>query len=312
LAKEEKSVNKEKRGTGQKESALKPDTEFVVTEPVGLLDFLLLKLSNRSRNHVKSLLTHRTVSVDGAVVTQYDHALREGQRIRINQSVSREPKRKDVLDIIYEDDEILVINKPAGLLSIATDKEKELTAYHLLTDYVRLKNPQNRIFTVHRLDRDTSGVLMVAKNEKMKLALQDNWSDLVSQRGYMAIVEGQLSEKSGRIESWLKETKTQMMYSSGRVGDGQRSVTNYQVLKESKEYSLLDIHLETGRKNQIRVHMKEMGHPVVGDKKYGTKIDPLKRLGLHAYQLELKHPFTGKVMRFETQIPKSFTALFGK
>lgn len=177
---------------------------------------------------------------------------------------------------------------------------------------MRLSNPSNRIFAVHRLDRDTSGVLMVAKNEKIKLALQDNWSDLVSRRGYIAIVEGHLNEKSGRIQSWLKETKTLLMYSSDKAGDGQESITNYQVVKENAEYSLLDIHLETGRKNQIRVHMKDLGHNVVGDKKYGATTNPLRRLGLHAYQLEFKHPFSNEVMCFETQIPKSFTALFAK
>ncbi len=305
-------MRKEKRSMGQKEISRKPDTELTVTESGGLLDFLLLKLSNQSRNNVKSLLTRREILVDGVVVTQYDHPLLAGQKIRISRPTNQVQKQQGVLDIIYEDEDIIVINKPAGLLSISTDNEKELTAYHLLTDYVRLKNPGNRIFVVHRLDRDTSGILMVAKNERIKLALQDNWADLVSQRAYMAVVEGQLEEKSGRIQSWLKETKTRMMYSSGKPGDGQESITNYQVIKENPDYSLLDIHLETGRKNQIRVHMKDMGHNVVGDKKYGAKTNPLKRLGLHAYKLEFRHPFSGKVMCFQTQPPKSFTALFKK
>ena len=305
-------MSKFKRGISPKAAALKSDMEFVVSDPCRLLDFLLLRLSNRSRNHVKSLLTNREVSVDGTVITQYDHALREGQTIRIHRSVTREPKQKNALDILYEDNDIIVINKPAGLLSITTDKEKELTAYHLVTEYVKQTGPNNRIFIVHRLDRDTSGVLMFAKNEKIKRALQDNWANLVSERCYAAIVEGTLKEKSGRIQSWLKETKTLMMYSSGRVGDGLESITNYQVMGETAEYSLLDIHLETGRKNQIRVHMKDIGHPVIGDKKYGAKANPLKRLGLHAYRLKLKHPFSGQVLCFETQLPGSFTSLFKK
>jgi len=309
-------LNKTKRGPEKKETHQKSGMEFTVTEPAGLLDFLLLELANKSRNHVKSLLTHREVSVDGVIVAQHDHPLRVGQKVQVSRSVSRsvsrQPLQRDVLDILYEDDDMIVINKPAGLLSIASDTEKERTAYHMLTDYVRINDPSNRIFAVHRLDRDTSGVLMVAKNEKIKLALQDNWASLVSQRGYMAVVEGQLEEKSGRIHSWLKQTKTLMMYSSGRIGDGQESITNYQVLKENESYSLLDIHLETGRKNQIRVHMKDIGHSVVGDMKYGATANPLRRLGLHAYLLELKHPFTDQVMRFETKPPKSFTALFEK
>lgn len=299
-----------KKNQIQKKSVQKSDFELVVTEPSGLLDFLLLRLSDKSRNNVKSLLTRKEVSVDGITVTQYDHALSAGQKVQISRSTGQPRNQNKMLDILYEDNEMIVINKPAGLLSIATDQETELTAYHLLTDYVRLSNPKNRIFAVHRLDRDTSGVLMVAKNEKLKLALQDNWSDLVSDRGYMAIVEGQLNEKSGRIQSWLKQTKTMLMYSSNKAGDGLESITNYQVKRENANYSLLDIHLETGRKNQIRVHMKDLGHNVVGDKKYGAETDPLKRLGLHAYKLEFEHPFSHKVMCFQAQTPKCFATLF--
>lgn len=284
-------------------------TELVVTERSGLLDFLLLKLTHRSRNNIKSMLTHGEVLVDGRIVTQYDHILNEGQTVRIVRSVSREQKQKDGLQILYEDHDLIAVNKPAGLLSIATDNEKEMTAYRLVTDYVRKNNPKGRIFAVHRLDRDTSGVLIFAKNEKIKLALQDNWGSLVSQRGYMAIVEGQLKEKSGRIRSWLKETKTLLMYSSRKAGDGLEAITDYQVLSETPDYSLLNIQLETGRKNQIRVHMKDLGHSVVGDSKYGAKTNPLKRLGLHAYKLEFRHPLTNRVMCFETEIPKNFKAL---
>lgn len=305
-------MNKTKRSTGKKDDSQKADVEFAVTEPIGLLDFLLLKLPGQSRNNVKSLLTYKQVLVDGVVVTRYDHALQAGQTIRISRSVSRVQKQANGLDIIYEDSDLIVINKPDGLLSIATDLEKEITAYHLLTEYVRMNNPKNRVFAVHRLDRDTSGVLIVAKNEKIKLALQDNWSDLVSVRGYMAVVEGRLSEKTGRIQSWLKQTKTMMMYSSDRDGDGLKAITNYQVIKENADFSLLDIQLETGRKNQIRVHMKDIGHNVVGDKKYGAKTNPLRRLGLHAYKLVLKHPFSNEVMSFEAKTPKSFLTLFNK
>lgn len=304
-------MSRQKRAPGPKNfNPRLVDLEFTVTEPIGLLDFLLLRLSNKSRNYVKSLLTHGEVSADGETVTQYDTALREGQKIRVRRSVVREKKQKDVLDILYEDSDLIVVNKPAGLLTIASDQEKESTAYRLLTDYVRQTDPGSRIFVVHRLDRDTSGVVMFAKNERIKRALQNNWADLVSDRGYMAVVEGQLEEKSGRIRSWLKETKTRLMYSSRRAGDGLEAVTDYRVIKETAEYSLLEVHLQTGRKNQIRVHMKDLGHPVAGDKKYGAETDPLKRLGLHAYKLELKHPFSNSVMCFQAQIPKSFPSLF--
>ncbi|AFM00091.1 pseudouridine synthase, RluA family [Desulfitobacterium dehalogenans ATCC 51507] len=291
-----------------KKSKMIADTVFVVTECSGLFDFLTLKLTNQSRNNIKSLLKHRQVTVDGRAITQHDFLLKEGQTVRIVRSVIRGQKEKDVLQILYEDADLIVINKPAGLLTI-TDNKNSVSAYHLLTDYVRRTNPKARIFIVHRLDRDTSGVLMFAKNEKLKLALQDNWGGLVTQRGYVAIVEGRLKEKSGRIRSWLKETKTLLVYSSPKVGDGLEAITNYQVINETPDYSLLNIQLETGRKNQIRVHMKELGHSVVGDTKYGAKTNPLKRLGLHAYKLELRHPFSNQWLCFETEVPENFKAL---
>lgn len=298
-----KRINSEKNNNNRKL------LNFTVDKSCILLDFLLLRMSSKSRNHVKSLLKYRAVSVDGTVQTKFNMVLKEGQNVQINRTVPQEKAPENELDILYEDEELIAIYKPAGLLSIASDKEKEFTAYHMLTDYVKLKNPEDRIFVVHRLDRDTSGVLVVAKNEEIKLALQEHWSDLVLERAYYALVEGQLKEKKGKVHSWLKKTKTLMMYSSDRPGDGLEAITEYEVLEESEEYSLLDIHLQTGRKNQIRVHMKDLGHSVAGDKKYGAKTNPLKRLGLHAYKLSIKHPFTQEVMTFETPMPPRFKAL---
>ncbi|MDD4681421.1 MAG: RluA family pseudouridine synthase [Clostridia bacterium] len=296
------------QNVNNKKSKTRADTVFVVTECSGLFDFLKLKLTNQSRNNIKSLLTHRQVTVDGRVVTQYDFPLKEEQTVRIVRSIIRGQNEKDVPQIVYEDTDLIVINKPAGLLSIA-DHKNGVSAYHLLTDYVRRTNPKARIFIVHRLDRDTSGVLMFAKNEKLKLALQDNWGGLVEHRGYVAIVEGRLKEKNGRIRSWLKETKTMLVYSSPKAGDGLEAITNYQVINETPDYSLLNIQLETGRKNQIRVHMKDLGHSIVGDTKYGARTNPLKRLGLHAHKLELRHPFCHQLLCFETEVPENFKTL---
>lgn len=297
---------------GVENKKLRPtaDAEWTVTEPCELLSFLLDKLSRQSRNNIKALLTHKQVMVNGRVVSQYNHPLKPGQTVQLILSVDRGKKQKTLLQVIFEDEDFLVIDKPAGLLSIASDTEKEQTAYHLLTDYVRKADPKARIFVVHRLDRDTSGVLLFAKTEKMKLALQDDWDSLVSNREYAAVVEGILEEKQGRIQSWLKETKTHLSYSSNTPGYGQKAITNYKVLNETKDLSLLQIQLETGRKNQIRVHMKELGHPVVGDRKYGAKINPLKRLGLHANRLEFTHPFTKAPLRFDAELPKSFQQIF--
>ena len=282
--------------------------EFPVTKPCTLLDFLFEVLKGQSRNSVKSTLTSKRVSVDGAPITQFDFKLYPGDTVIISKEPIRKKTRSN-LPIIYEDDEIIVINKPSGLLSIASDKEKGSTAYRMLSDYVQQKDKHNRIFVVHRLDEDTSGVLMVAKNPDIQKALQDNWNDIVTKRGYYAIVEGQLKEKSGTIKSYLKKTAQNLMYSS-KDKNGQYSITHYKVMKESDKYSLLDVNIDTGRKNQIRVHLGDLGHHVIGDDKYGNPSNPLKRLGLHAYCLEFTHPIKKKKMKFVAPMPKEFETLF--
>ena len=175
-----------------------------------------------------------------------------------------------------------------------------------MTAYVRRKNPENRIFVVHRLDRDTSGVVVFAKDPVIKEALQEKWDELVTYRGYYAIAEGKMEEPAGRLTSWLKETRTHIVYSSRKAGDGKPAVTNYEMIRQNPDYSFLRVWLETGRKNQIRVQLSELGHPVTGDKKYGAKRDPLKRLGLHAWKLELTHPFTGKRLDLIAEPPQKF------
>ena len=182
----------------------------------------------------------------------------------------------------------------------------------MLTEYVQQKDKHNRVFVVHRLDEDTSGVLMVAKNPKIQAALQDHWNEIVSKRGYYAIVEGHMKEANGTIKSYLKKNAQNMMYSSKKAGDGQLAITHYKVIGEIEGYSLLDVHIDSGRKNQIRVHLGDLGHHVIGDDKYGNPSNPIKRLGLHAYELEFKHPLTGKVMKFTAPVPKEFKTLFPK
>lgn len=285
-------------------------TCLTVSEPAELMNFLLEKLPGQGRNNIKSLLTHRQVSVGGKVATQYNQLLQPGQAVIVNWSLVRDAAQFKGLRIIYEDAELIVIDKPAGLLSIASDQEKTNTAYHQLTDYVRRDNPANRIFIVHRLDRDTSGVMLFAKSEAVKHSLQDAWKELVTDRAYAAVVEGRVDQPDGLIKSWLLETKTKMMYSSSKPGDGLEAITHYKLLLASPHFSLLEIRLETGRKNQIRVHMKDIGHSIIGDKKYGSTVNPIGRLGLHAHLLAFRHPVTGELMRFETEIPKNFTRLF--
>lgn len=217
--------------------------------------------------------------------------------------------KKDKIKIIYEDKYIIVVDKPSHLLTIATDNEKEKTMFHKVISYEKSKNKNNKVFIVHRLDRDTSGLLIFAKSEKIKHILQENWDSMVKTRGYMAVVEGKVEKKEDTIKSYLKEGKNLITYSTNSK-DGKLAITKYKKLKTSKSYTLLDINILTGRKNQIRVHMKEMKHPIIGDKKYGAKTNPLKRLGLHANLLVIIHPVTKEIMTFTSNPPKEFTNMF--
>ena len=217
---------------------------------------------------------------------------------------------KNPFEIIYEDKYLIVINKPAGLLSIATKDEKRETAYSYLSEHVKKQRRDNKIFVVHRLDRETSGLLLFAKNEQIKRTLQDSWNNSVIERTYIALVEGQVQKQEGIISSFLYEDRNFIMHSVADSSKGQKAVTRFKVLKSNQNWSLLEINLETGRKNQIRVHMQDIGHSVAGDKKYGALTNPLKRLALHAMKLSFIHPVSNEKMVFETAIPKSFVKIF--
>ncbi|WP_041278105.1 RluA family pseudouridine synthase [Desulfotalea psychrophila] len=216
------------------------------------------------------------------------------------------------LPILHEDKDIIVVVKPTGLLTIGTDREKSRTAHYLLNDYVRKGNPKssNRVYVVHRLDQDTSGLLIFAKSEEAKKFLQKDWEN--TEKHYLAIVCGKLKEKEGTISSYLTENKAYKVYSTPDSTKGKLSKTAYKVIKEGKEVSLIDIHLLTGRKHQIRVHFAENGHPVAGDKKYGTGTSGLKRLALHARSISFTHPYSHKIMTFDTGLPEDFTRLLRK
>lgn len=287
--------------------------QYVVKQPCELLEFLLETFKGQSRNSVKSLLGSHRVSVEGAPVTQFNFKLYPGDTVIISNTAIRKKTRSN-LPIIFEDNDLIVINKPTKLLSVPSDNEKGSTAFRMVNDYLQQKDKHNRAFIVHRLDEDTSGVLMFAKNIKMANALTDgdNWNDLVKKRGYYAIVEGQLDNKEGRITSYLKKNAQNMMYSSKKKGDGQLAITDYKVIKENKDYSLVDVDIKTGRKNQIRVHFGDLGHFIIGDDKYGEPSNPIKRLGLHAYELDIRNPLTGKMMKFTAPIPKEFDELMNK
>ncbi len=298
----------------QKKSEYRPDKikeiAVKVTEASELMKFLIEKFPEKSRTTIKSMLTHKLVTVDDMVTTKFDYPLKRGQVVFLNKKKTDEKPRFRGLRIVHEDSAIIVVDKGSGLLSMASDTEKSKTAYSMLSEYVKKFDPKNLIFIVHRLDRDTSGLMMFAKSKKIQEVLQKDWNDSIIDRSYVVIVEGVVENEEGTVTSWLKENKALVMFSSQTPNDGQKAVTHYKLLRSNKQFSMLEVKLETGRKNQIRVHMKDMGHPVTGDKKYGAKLNPIGQMGLHARVLAFKHPVTGKTLRFDTPIPGKFLKVF--
>ncbi|MFN8207320.1 MAG: pseudouridine synthase [Bacteroidales bacterium] len=281
---------------------------LLVKETDQLLAFLLKNANGRSRTTLKSFLAHRQVFVNGRCITQFDHPLQPGDHVNIGQAAGeKEPTSLPKLKIVFEDEHLLVINKESGLLSIATEKEKVMTAYSILSRYVKSLNPNNKIFRQYTgSTAKPRGLMLFSKSQQVQERLQHAWQEAVQERSYAVLVEGCPEQEEGRIESWLKENKNLVMYSSRTPEDGQQAISHFKVLKKSRDYSILEVSLETGRKNQIRVHMHDLGHPIAGDKKYGARSNPLQRLGLHARVLHFIHPVTGEEKRFETPVPAEF------
>jgi 23S rRNA pseudouridine1911/1915/1917 synthase len=303
--------SQETKNTFSKKKKGKPnDLKFEVEQDSELLIFLLKKMPQKSRNDVKVLLRDKKVFVEGEAISQFNQPLAPGQKVEIRWEKQPEEIKIRGLKIIFEDQYLIVIDKEAGVLSIATEKQKENTAYSVLSEYVKRQDPANKIFVVHRLDKETSGIMMYAKSQKIQKALQEKWNDNILERTYLAVVEGIVTKPVGKIISYLTESKALIMYSSQNPEYGQKAVTYYEVSQISKTNTLLQVNLETGRKNQIRVHMKDLGHSIIGDDKYGATTNPIKRLGLHAWVLAFTHPVSRETMRFETQVPKVFLDLF--
>lgn len=284
-------------------------TDYQVKEPCELLDFLMKAKDGISRSTAKSLLSKRQVYVDNVITTQYNYPLKRGAKIQISKDKGKKEFRSSLLKIVYEDAYIIVIEKRAGLLTIGTDKQKERTAHSILNEYVQRSARQNRVYVVHRLDRDTSGLLIFAKDEKTKFTLQDHWEKMVKDRRYVAVLSGELENDRGTITSWLKDNKMYITYSSMSDNGGDKAITHYKTIKRANGYSLVELELETGKKNQIRVHMQDLKHPVLGDVKYGDGNSPIGRLALHAFKLSFRHPVTNEIMEFETPYPAAFKKL---
>lgn len=303
-------------------------TELRATEDAQLLDFLLSKMGGMARTSCKQMLSHRCVQVNGHVETRHDYALHNGDSVVITNSAGKAELRHPKLKVVYEDDDIIVVEKQCGLLTVATSlNSRETTAFSILKQYVRQADKRSGVYVVHRLDRETSGLLVFARSREAQEYMRTNWRSIVTSRIYVAVVEG-IADGSNAIadrvnvshddkgeytvSSWFTENdKAKYVYSSDRNNGGQQAVTHYRIVKHSDRLSLLELHLDTGRTNQIRVHMQGIGNPVLGDRKYGSGPNPLlDRLALHARILEFRHPRTGKTMHFETPVPRSFLSLF--
>ena len=274
-----------------------------VSEDNLLYDFLRSKLSNESKNNIKSLLLRKNVYVNDKLQTKYNYELHKGDIISIKTSQFIDEETNIKLKIIYEDKDIIVVDKPSGILTISTEKEKNLTIYHLVMNYLKSKNKNNKVFIIHRLDKDTSGILIFAKSEKIKNLFQNKWNNIIKERRYYAIVLNKLKDKQGVIKSYLKENKNHIVYSTNDKVNGKLAITEYKVIKEIEKYALLDINIKTGRKNQIRVHLSDLSSPIIGDKKYGCENKLIKRLALHAYKLKLIDPRNGKIIQFTSDLP---------
>ncbi len=278
----------------------------IVTEVDSLLSYLFKTYSDKSKTTVKSWLSHRQVAINGNPETAFDAPLAPGDRVLINFEKGFKVFKNSRIKIVYEDEYIIVANKGYGLLSVSSDRIKEKTAYHIISDYLKEDNPSAKLFVIHRLDRDTSGLIMFAKSEEVQFKLQHSWNEMVLDRRYVAVISGHIDPAEGEISSYLAENSVHHVYSTSDKENGQFALTKYKTLQKNRRLSLVEVQLATGRKNQIRVHMSESGHPIAGDKRYGSKENPLGRLSLHAFRLRFVHPITRQDMLFETPIPPQF------
>lgn len=281
---------------------------YKVTAPAPLLEWLLANL-NESKSKVKATLQNRGIKVNGKCVTQFDHPLKAGDKISVSKSKKNDLFRSRYVKIVYEDRFLVVIEKNIGILSMAAG-HSSLNVKTVLDDYFRKTKQKCTAHVVHRLDRDTSGLMIYAKDIQTEQLLEHDWHNIVYDRRYVAVVSGEMEHDEGTIANWLKDNKSYVTYSSPVDNGGKYAVTHFYVLDRTVAHSLVEYQLETGRKNQIRVHSADMGHPVCGDIKYGNGDDPLHRLCLHAYVLCFHHPVTHQRMEFETPIPAVFRHLF--
>ncbi len=296
-------------------------TEFLVREgeESGLLDYVMIKLSGISRSKAKAILANGGVLVDGKRVTRHDFVVASRQLVQVSKRrdadqgtrQGRRQQRERYYTVVYEDSDVIVVDKAEGVLSMGVGASS-LNMKDLLDSYFAQTHQFCRAHVVHRLDVRTSGLMMYAKSVEVQQKLVNNWRDLIIDRRYVAVVEGEMAKEQGHIESWLKDTPSMRIISSRTDNGGKWASTDWRLLRTNGRFSLIELHLHTGRKNQIRVHMRVLCHPIVGDRKYGSTCDPAGRMCLHAYRLAFRHPVTGQELHFETPYPESFTRLLDR
>jgi 23S rRNA pseudouridine1911/1915/1917 synthase len=282
---------------------------LTVTESAPLLEYLLANVKE-SRSKIKATLQGRGIKVNGKCVTQFDFQLTPGMKVAVSKTKRNQQGFKSrYVKIVYEDRWLVVVEKSVGILSMAAG-HSSLNVKAVLDDYFHKSRQKCRAHVVHRLDRDTSGLMVYAKDIETEQILEHNWHDIVYDRRYVAVVSGEMEQEGGTVANWLKDNKAYITYSSPVDNGGKYAVTHFHVMARTTDHSLVEFKLETGRKNQIRVHTADIGHPVCGDVKYGNGDDPLHRLCLHAYMLCFTHPVTRERMEFETPVPTAFRRLF--
>ncbi|MCB0409263.1 MAG: RluA family pseudouridine synthase [Flavobacteriales bacterium] len=284
---------------------------FEVKEASELMTFLLANIKDKTRSKIKSMLAHKQVKVGNEIVTQFNHELKAGDKVVVAWDKGFKKAIFQGLSIVFEDEDIIVVNKKSGLLSVGSAKEKRQTAYRIISNHIQLENPKNHLFVVHRLDRDASGLMVFAKNRKAQLEMQSTWDKTAAKRKYLVIAQGTIEKDKDTISSFLKESKALIVYSTAHeVKGSKKAVSHYEVIKKNEYYTLLEATQETERKHQLRAQLKGIEHPIVGDRKYEATENPLGRMALHAKVLTFQHPTTHKEVTFETKVPEDFLKVF--
>ena len=297
----------------RKDNSYKKKEKYVqmnVQDDAPLLEWLLENVK-QSKSKTKATLQNRGIKVNNRTVTQFDFALYKGDKVSISTSKKNDQFQSKYVKLVYEDRYLVVVEKSHGILSMGVG-QSSLNVKTILDDYFKRSRQKCTAHVVHRLDRETSGLLIYAKDMETRQQLEHEWHHIVYDRRYIAVLSGRIEEEGGTVANWLKENKLYVTYSSPIDNGGKYAVTHFHVLRTTDTHSLVEFKLETGRKNQIRVHAADISHPVCGDTKYGNGDDPLKRLCLHAYILCFYHPVTHQPMEFSTQIPTGFKRIFGK